>query len=332
MTIVLVGLLHMGIDGSLLATGVGYGVVVVCTLPVMLVRAALGDGLRWRTDIARDLFFVGGPIVFSFLSFWVLQLSDRYLLSYFGSLAQTASYTVAYSLGGVLTPALLTPFIAAWHPIMYQVAKQHDASYIFRLVFRWYSLVSLLATFTLSLLSSIVLNVLFPPAYHAVAPIIPVIAVSALFYGISYVISIGVYIRRKTSYIPLLTTLAALANVGFNIFLIPHYGSMGAAVSTLLAFILLAFASYAVNQRLYPVPFEFSLFTLALLLGVAFYLGSLFLAQFQKTSLPGSSSCALSYCIAAAYLVLSGLLKGNIKIYYSIYGRFLHHEYAISCE
>ena len=134
-----------------------------------------------------------------------------------------------------------------------------------------------------------------------------------MFYGISYVISVGVYIQRKTSYIPILTTLAALANVGFNIVLIPRYGSMGAAVSTLLAFILLALASYVVNQRLYPIPFEFGLFTVSLLLGVVFFLSSLFLTQFLSLSVAWLIILSAFILYSCCLLLVSGLLRSNRK-------------------
>src|SRR3989441_952793 len=97
-TLVLVGILHMGMAGSLIGTGSGFAVVAICTLPLILLRA----GFHLRFDIARGLLSFGLPNASTFVSMWVLQLSDRYLLSFFGSLAQTASYAVAYSLGGIL--------------------------------------------------------------------------------------------------------------------------------------------------------------------------------------------------------------------------------------
>ena len=307
--IILVGVLHMGINGSLIATGGGYAVVAVCTLPVILLRVGLGGGLRPRFDIMRNLLLFGGPFVFSIVSTWVLQLSDRYLLSYFGSLAQTAGYTVAYSLGGVLASVLIGPFIAAWHPTMYAIAKKEvtEAVYVYRLVFRLYSIISLFATFALSLLSVAVLDALFPPSYHSVAPIIPIIALSTMFFGVAYVLSVGVYIQRKSVFIPILTTLSALVNVGLNIILIPLYGPMGAAVSTLLAYVLLALNAYVVNQRIYAIPFEIGIFMFGLFVGVALYIGSSLLAHAQGKYMGwGISLAALT--LYAGYLALLGML------------------------
>jgi O-antigen/teichoic acid export membrane protein len=102
-----------------------------------------------------------------------------------------------------------------------------------------------------------------------------------VFYGVYYIFTIGVGVRRKTWFVSLAMTLAALINVGCNLVLIPLYGSMGAALSTLIAYVFLALIMYVVNQRVYPIPFEINIFAMALLVGIAMYAGSSFLAQHQ---------------------------------------------------
>lgn len=272
---ILLGALHMGISGSLIATGSGYAVVLICTLPVILLRS----GLRPRIDIAKGLLSFGLPSVFTFLSLWILALADRFLLARLGSLAQAASYTLAYSLGGVSSTIVLYPFTLAWPSTMFSIAKRNDAANIFRLVFRWYGIILLFSTFGLSFVGTIALELFFPPTYQASAPIIPVIATSIMFYGVYITCMTGTNIRRKTWYAVTFTTSAALANVGLNIILIPLYGPMGAAVSTLVAYALLALIAYIVNQRIYPVPYEMGLFIIELLVGITLYVGSGYLAR-----------------------------------------------------
>ncbi len=278
-TVVLVGLFHMGMDGALLATGGGYGVIVAYTLPVNLLHARL----HFRFDIARNLLSFGFPLVFNFVSLWVLQLSDRYLLSRLGSLTQTASYAVAYSLGGVLSVVVVSPFVLAWPAAMFAIAKRDDAARVFQLLFRWFSIILLFAAYACSLISMGVLVIFFPPAYHSAALVIPIVSASIMFFGVYNVFSVGVGVRRKTWFTVIFATLAALVNVGFNIILIPLYGSMGAAASTLIAYAFLALISYVVNQRIYPVPFEIGKFMISLSVGIVLFVGGGLLAQAQET-------------------------------------------------
>lgn len=275
--VVLVGVMRMGISGSLMATGSGYAIVAVCTLPIILLRTRL----RLRLDIARGVLTFGLPQVINLLSGWVLQLSDRYLLGHLGSLSQVASYAVAYSLGSALSTLIIAPFSLAWWTIMFPIAKRKDALHIFQLVFRWYSLILLFATLGLSFFGVNVLDHFFPSAYHSAAPIIPIIATSIMFSGIFIVVAVGTSLQRKVWFVAAFITCSAILNVGLNMVLIPLYGSMGAAVATLIAYITLALITYYANQRIYPVPFEIGRFIIALLVGIALYTGSYFLAPAQ---------------------------------------------------
>ena len=195
-----------------------------------------------------------------------------------GSLSQTASYSLAYTLGGILSTVILAPFTLAWPSAMFTIAKKDNAANVFGVVFHWYAMVLLLATFALSLFSTVLFDLLFPTPYHSAATIIPIIAVSIMFYGFDNIFMTGVSICRKTWFAVAFTAIAALVNLLLNLILIPKMGSTGAALSTLIAYILLAGIAYVVNQRIYPIPYQIGLFTIALIMGVAFYITGSFLA------------------------------------------------------
>jgi O-antigen/teichoic acid export membrane protein len=298
--LVLLGLLHWGVAGSLLATGSGYAVVALCTLPGILWRVRFSV----RRDVAWSLLTFGVPQVFSYVSYWVLQVSDRYLLSLFVSLAQTASYAVAYSLGSVLSTLVISPFSLAWPAMMYSVAKRKDAPHVFQIVFRWFSMVLLFVAFAISIGGSVLLNGLFPASYHSAAPIIPVVAESIVFYGLYIVFMTGASVQRKTWMPAVFSGLAALVNFGLNLVLIPRYGSGGAAASTLIAYIVLALVAYVANQRIYPIPYEVKRFLLAVLIGVTLYIFATVLSLgwpiFWRLSL--TVACLILYGVCLLFL------------------------------
>lgn len=292
--IVFVGAFGLGVSGSLLATGAGSALVIACTMPVLLARA----GLRPNLAMAREMVAFGAPHAMNVISAWVLQLSDRYLLGHFASLTQVAGYSVAYSLGGILSALIISPFSMAWWVLMYPIAKRDDAQHMFCVIFRWFSVVLLFAAFGLSLGGISVLDIFFPAPYHADAPIVPLVAMATMFNGVFLVVSLGVSLRRKTWLASLYFIGAALINVGLNLLLIPLYGAMGAAISTLVAYIALALMAYIANWWIYPVAFEVGLFLVALVVGVALYAAGDALAQDQGVIM------ALS--IHALFLLLYG--------------------------
>lgn len=296
-TIVLVGHLHMGIIGALLATASGYTLVVVSTLPLILVRTKL----TFRMDIARGLLSFGIPNVASLISVWILQLSDRSLLVLFGSLDQVGSYSVAYTLGGVLSTVVITPFMLAWPTTMFSIAKRDDAPRMFQTIFRWFACFILLAAYGLSFVSTALLALLFHPSYYAAAPIIPLVALSVVFDGVYLMFTTGASIRRKPWFGVLFTAGSALTNVLLNVVLIPHYGSLGAGLATLLAYVFMAIIAYFVIQRIYPIPFQIGIFTVGLLLGAVLYVTTSLLVltqeRFQGWTIEFVSLCLYGGCL-----------------------------------
>ncbi len=274
-TILLVGPLHLGMTGALLGTASGYAIVVFSMLPLIVWRA----GLTLDRAMAHNMLTFGLPLVSSFVSVWVLQLSDRYLLSRFGSLAETASYSIAYTLGNVLGVLVISPFNLAWPSTMFAVAKRRDAQRTFKLIFRWFSMVLLFTAFGLSMSGKLLLDLLFPASYSAASPVVSLVATSMVFYGIYNVFTVGISIKRKTWYAVVLTAEAAIFNVVLNVVLIPLAGALGAALSTLLAYAFLSLIAYLVNNQMYPVPFEVGLFLIALAMGTLLYVASAIAVQ-----------------------------------------------------
>jgi O-antigen/teichoic acid export membrane protein/O-antigen ligase len=306
LTVFLVGMLQWGISGALLAVGAGYAGMIVCTLP--LIDYHIQWHFQWT--MARRLLTFGLSTVPGLLSIWILQLSDRYFLIYFGSLSQAANYAVAYTLGNVMGPLIITPFSLAWYASIYNIARKKNAKDIFRLIFRWYGFLVLLIAMCISLFAKDMLEWFFPRAYDTVASIIPFIALSNTFYGIFEIFTVGVSLQGKQRLNLLFLPLAAVINIGCNVVCIPLYGVSGAAVSTLIAYIVLALIAYCVNQQIYPVPFEIGLFGLALCLGCSEYLGVVLWMHYQSSSMSWISSGAV-VCLYAGTLIVLGRIPAR---------------------
>ena len=65
-----------------------------------------------------------------------------------------------------------------------------------------------------------------------------------MFTGIRTVVGLGTSLQRKTWLVSVYSTIAALINIGANILLIPVYGTMGAALATLIAYVAMTLMAY----------------------------------------------------------------------------------------
>lgn len=298
LTLLFVGVLHMGCYGALWSSCGALLLPVLGTGPlvVRLLRP------RFQLAVAYDLLAFGISTLPGLLSVWVLQLVDRYFLLSMSSLAQTASYSVAYTLGNVAAPLVIAPFALAWYSILHALARNTRAHELFRQVFRWYSALLLFTACLIATCAHLLLRWFFPPAYASLSAIIPLIALANVWYGLFDIFSVGVHVQRKIWYSVIYLPAAALLNLCLNLLLIPRYGAVGAALATMLAYFALAVMAYIVNQYVYAIAFELARFGLALVLGIGCYAAVQWILQSPALSEP--LRCLLTALLLILYAVI----------------------------
>ena len=77
------------------------------------------------------------------------------------------------------------------------------------------------------------------------------------------VMSIGIGRAKKTQFNWVVTGVAALVNIGLKLRLIPPYGMIGAAISTLVAYLVMFFGMTIRAQQVFPVPYQWRRIALA---------------------------------------------------------------------
>src|SRR5581483_6112864 len=92
----------------------------------------------------------------------------------------------------------------------------------------------------------------FHRAYEAVA----LLSFGSAAYAGYTVLAIGIGRARQTQYNWIVSGAAALVNVALNFALIPPYGMVGAAVSTVAAYLVLFAGMWLNARRVYPVDYQ----------------------------------------------------------------------------
>jgi O-antigen/teichoic acid export membrane protein len=114
--------------------------------------------------------------------------------------------------------------------------------------------------------------------------------------GVIHIFNTGLYLSKKTSRISMLTTGAALLNILLNILLVPLWGIMGAAVTTVLSYGALAWVTYHVAQRSYLIPYDLRRLLILCVVSTALYGLSLGLRiRFSNWILVAKSGLWMSY-------------------------------------
>ncbi|MBY5952499.1 polysaccharide biosynthesis C-terminal domain-containing protein [Algoriphagus marincola] len=86
--------------------------------------------------------------------------------------------------------------------------------------------------------------------------IVPVLLMGYLLLGVYFNLSIWFKITDKTQYSFWITFVGALVSVAVVILLVPVYGFMGAALSTLACYVVMSVICFVFGQKFYPIPYQ----------------------------------------------------------------------------
>jgi len=151
-------------------------------------------------------------------------------------------------------------------------------------------------------------------SYWGAAAIIPLLALSAVLDGASRVLNIGITLRKRTIYAPIVIAGALAVNIALNFLLIPAYGAMGATVSTLISYVVFCALRYWASNLFFKVRYEWGrVFTLA---GVGTFLIVLFYLNDQmRGPQPTRASLYLSLLVKLMLALSFPLVLFALRFY-----------------
>jgi O-antigen/teichoic acid export membrane protein len=219
-----------------------------------------------NAPLIRDILRFCIPMIPATVCWWVISVSDRYMVTHFCGDATNGLYTAAYKIPNLLTIAG-NIFIEAWQfsavvenrkrsdleTAWQKATRQRHISAFFGRIFCAYAPLLFILGGIMLMCSELLAGILFDPSFMAAWVYIPILVTATVFSALSNFVG-SVYLVKKKPNLSLLTTaIAALINVLLNLALIPGMGAMGAAIATLIAYGALFFIRLG-NARRY-VPF-----------------------------------------------------------------------------
>ncbi len=303
-TLVLLLVFKIGVIGALFGQVAG-GVFVVIVSVITLIRA--GGPLIDRR-LARDALRFGLPLVPHTISGWVLNVSDRWLLSLLLPISAVAARSSigVYSLGYQLAygiDLLAQSFNAAWVPFFYRYGSTRQGPGIHRemtslVVAGFAALAAVLALNATSLVAAIA-----APEFAGAADLIPLLSVAFVAHVFYIAIVTVLFHERRTGILPVITAGSAAANIVTNLALIPLIGIFGAAWATLVAFTVMAVATYLAARRAYPIELDWPRLVILLAMPIAS-------AVFASTRSPEPTilGTALGLALSLVVVAITGAL------------------------
>ena len=302
-----IGLVHAGygVIGALAGRFVG-------TMLSLSIAAMLGARLvSLRPDWAalRQAVRYGLPLMPSNLASYILLASDRYVLRSFATLEAVATYSFACKIATTLNALVTRPFALDWAPRRFKIAQSDDAPQRYARILILYLFVGLFFSLLVLAMAPAVYAWVAPPAYYQGMSVVPVALAAYLIYGLGYPLNVGMMLRNKTGYAPLVSGVAAALCLGLNFWWIPRYGMMGAVWATLLSYAVRTAGLACISLWLYPVPYSLRSILLISLGALLSYAGVMGVGKIISGSEVLELSIKLSWVMLIFAAVAFGLLR-----------------------
>lgn len=182
------------------------------------------------------------PDIPSGIIMWILNSLDRFFIITYLSLSQAAIYSASYNIGSLLT-LFYSPISFVLFPLISKFwvnGKIKEISLYLEYSLKIFLLLSIPAAAGLYLLANPLLTTLTTSEYAVGGTLTFFIALGTIFLGVYQINIYIIYLEKKTKWIPLITLASALVNILLNIFLIQRIGIIGAAISTVVSYMILA--------------------------------------------------------------------------------------------
>jgi O-antigen/teichoic acid export membrane protein len=199
----------------------------------------------------------GMPLVPSALALWAINFIDRFFVAVFKGQDEVGVYSLAVRASSVIV-FLMVAFRLAWPAFAYSIEDDSVAKRTYAFVLTYLLFLCCWVSLVLGLLSPWIVQVLAPhkPAFYRASEAIGILAFAGTAYAGYTVLAIGIGRARRTQFNWIVTGAAALLNVVLNLALIPPYGMMGAAISTVAAYVAMFIGVTWNAQRVWPVPYQ----------------------------------------------------------------------------
>lgn len=305
LNVYLISVLDFGIEAVLISNLVSSAITFLMILPV----AAGNWTFNWNRSLIKDLLKFSLPYIPTGIAASLIQVINRPILKSISDDSTVGIYQANYKLG-IFMMLVVSMFEYAWRPFFLTNARESNAKEIFAKVLTAFVFVGCMIVLLISLFTEDIVKAELPFGFHLIGEtywsgleIVPVVLLAYLFYGIYINFMAGIYIEKKTSYLPFVTIAGAAVNIAGIYLMYPVWGLIGVAAATLLSYIVMSAGIFYVSNKYYRVKYEFGKIFITITFMIMVYV--LYLTAKEYASFP----FYVKLVFPAIYLLLLSLFK-----------------------
>ncbi len=267
-TLILLVIYNQGVYAFAIGLLAGSSIFVLLTVKNYL------KGCEVTTNILqmKEPLYYGIKLIPANLGNSLIQVGDRFVLKLIMGVEAVGIYSFNSSFAFILNSLLVVPNKLVMQPIALkgEVEPEKNKAFLSRgaTLFLAVSIFPYLciAFFSQEIVMLISSNKILTEGWG----IIPLIALSVLLHGVGNYLGFGIVLAKRPLTISLLTFFAALINIVLNFLLIPDFGIFGAAIATLISYVLWNSLKAFYSNKYYGLTFDWLNLGLLVIIAILF--------------------------------------------------------------
>jgi len=217
---------------------------------------------RASGDLAKQLIKFGLPVLFTECGFLALSYADRYLIVAYYDEAVLGLYSAGYNVAMYIANILMFSISYAIVPIYVDIygGEGREKTEAFLQKCLNYLLIAFIPIcFGYLAVARDLFITLASEKYASAATFSPIILVGTIIFALKPIFHAGLYLEKRTMTMLSIMLLAVAVKVLMNILLLPAYGVMGAAISTLVPCAMVTFLNGLLSSKHISVRIDFKI-------------------------------------------------------------------------
>lgn len=233
--VILLLILKCGIIGYMISNTIG--ILIQNIYQIIFGKIYKDIKFSHYNDLSKPMIKYSSPLIANSISWWINNASDRYILTFMRGISENGIYSVSYKIPTILT-MFQSIFYNAWSISAIAEFDKDDKDGFIGNNYLMYSFVSLLVCSGLMFFNIPLASFLYKGEYFIAWRCVPFLLLGTVFCGLSQFEGSLFAATKNTKMVAKTTVIGATINTFFNFVLIYFMGSIGAALATLLGYMV----------------------------------------------------------------------------------------------
>lgn len=242
LNIVLIAKFRMGIQGYFISYIVAYLIASI----FLVIKAKIYNDIKislYNKIYLNEFIRYSTPLIPNNLSWWIVNVSDRFLIKIFSGYSNLGIYSIANKIPQILN-TFYGLFFKAWQISSVKELGKEDTERFYEQIFKYISKAMFAIGITILAGINFIFYVMIGDEFKAAINYVPILVLAIIFFTLSSFLGTIYTAYKKSRNILKSTIISAVINIGINIVFMPFFGAIVACFSTLISYLFLFIYRY----------------------------------------------------------------------------------------